>query len=254
MTFMALLLAGCVPPGGPGGVPGAFAPPNLGGRVLTVAVLPDYLPFSRVDPQTGAVSGWDYDLITALAERLHFEPHFVAVPQAELLADMAAGRYDLAGGGVSFTLERAEVLAFTAPYALTKERVVVRADDARTATIAAFRDAATLVVGTVPDTTEYDAAVAYFGIARVRSYTTFAAALDALAAGALDAAIVSDPDLQAGLAQRPGAFQALPGPLAGDVLAYVLPPDSDLEGPLMLGYLALEFEGELTALREKWGL
>ncbi len=248
-----LAAAGCVglllPPR-----PSSLPIPDLHGRVLTVAVVPDYLPFSRVDPDTGEVTGWAYDLICTLAARLNFEPRFVGVPQPELLDDVAAGRYDLAGGGVSFTLERATTLNFTVPYLLTKQRVVVRAADTRAATLSAFRDQIGLMVGTLPGTMEYDAAVAYFGAGRVRSYATFAAALAAVLDGTLDGAVVPDPALQAAEEAVPGSLQALSGPLAGEVLAYVLAPGSDLQVPLQVAYQALQTEGALDALRDKWGM
>ncbi|HVP11336.1 MAG TPA: hypothetical protein VMV94_09155 [Phycisphaerae bacterium] len=41
----------------------ALPVPDLKRRRVTVAVLPDYLRFSRVDPNTGEVTGWDHDLI-----------------------------------------------------------------------------------------------------------------------------------------------------------------------------------------------
>jgi ABC-type amino acid transport substrate-binding protein len=42
--------------------------------------------------------------------------------------------------------------------------------------------------------------------------------------------------------------------LGGDISAYVLPLGSDLSDPLDGAFLQLREEGEVAALRAKWGL
>ncbi len=245
---LGMLAAGCEPPPEP---PPEL--PDLGGRAVTVAVLADYLPYSQIDPQTGAVNGWDYDLVTALASKLNFTPQFVAVDPHNLAADLAAQRYDIAGGGIASTAQRAEQFDFAAAYRLVKQRVAVRAADSRVATIAEFHDDATLRVGTVPGTTTYDTAVAYLGTERVVGFDTYSAALDALVAGEVDGVVLDDIDLSREQ-HRAEAFRTLPGPIAGDVLAYALPKGSDLTAPIQAAFDELMSDGTVADLREKWGL
>jgi ABC-type amino acid transport substrate-binding protein len=228
--------------------------PDLGGRTVTVALLADYPPYSQIDSTTGAVQGFDYDFLTAVAARLDFVPRFVAAEQDALLADVAAGRYDLAGSGISFTLQRAAELDFAAPYKLEKERLAVRAAERRIATIPAFHDAAALRAGATAGTTSCDLAVAFLGKARVTAFVNFEAAMDALAAGSVDGVVLEDTELLQEQEQRPGVFAALPGPIGGTVTAYALPRGSELTAPLNAAFEQLLIEGEVSALREKWGL
>jgi cyclohexadienyl dehydratase len=228
--------------------------PDLGGRELAVAVFANYAPYSQIDPNTGVVQGFDYDFITALAARLDFQPRFVAADPNLLLADLAAGRYDVAGGGIAYTLDRAATLDFAAPYRLEKQRVAVRASEQRITTIAAFHDATALRVGATTGTTSYDTAVAFLGAARVAAFSTYAAALDALATDSLDGVILDETELTQAQTRRPGVFKALPGPVAGNVSAYALPLGSELTTPLNDAFQQLQAEGAVAALREKWGL
>lgn len=227
--------------------------PDLQGRVVKVALLADRLPFSHVDPTTGAASGFDYDFITEMATRLNFTPLFTAGDPNTLLADLTAGRYDLVGGGIAYTLSRATQFDFACPYGLLDRKLAIRAGDSRASTIAAFHDATALRVGTVTGSTAYDMAVAFFGAARVVGYDTYTAAVDALVAGTVDGVVLGYADLLDQQARLPNLLAALPGPLGGDVLAYALPLGSDLTDSLNDAYLQLQSEGEIAALREQWG-
>jgi len=257
LPALAVWLIGCTPP--PSGSSSLLPTPpevlpDLNGRSVKVALLADRLPFSSVDPATGAASGFDYDLITTLAARLNFVPQFVAADPATLLTDLAASRFDVVGGGIAYTLPRAAQFDFTSAYGLVTRRLAVRVGDGRAATIAAFHDATALRVGTVSGTTADDMAVAFLGTARVVGFDTFAAAVDALVAADVDGVVLGDADLQREQARLPGRLVALPGPIGGDVLAYALRKGSDLTDPLDGAFLQLQAEGAIASLREKWGL
>ncbi len=253
---VACALVGCTPQTftAPAPPPPPEVLPDLGGREVTVAVLADYLPYSRIDLDTGSVQGFDYDFLTAMATRLNFVPRFVAAEQSTLLADLAAGRYDVGGSGISFTLERAPRFDFAAPYKLEKERLAVRAAEQRVATIPAFHGAAELRAGATGGTTSYDMALAFLGAARVTAFDSSVAALDALAAGTVDGVVLENAELAREQGRRPGIFTALPGPIGGNISAYALPKGSDLTAPLNGAFEQLLFEGELETLLEKWGL
>jgi ABC-type amino acid transport substrate-binding protein len=257
LPALAIGLVGCAPTVS---VPSDLLPtppaelPDLGGRTVTVGVPADNLPYIRIDPVTGAVEGFDFELITMMAARLNATPQFRATDPATLLADLGAGRLDLAGGGIAYTLARATQFDFTAPYALVKLRLAVRTDENRAATIAAFRERAVLRVGTMRGIRTFELTVDFFGAERVDGFDTISAAVDALVAGAVDGVALDDPDLVREQARLPASLVSLPGPLGGDVAAYALPLGSDLTDPFDGAFLQLQAEGAIAALREKWGL
>lgn len=82
--------------------------------VLRVGMTGDYAPFSLEHDAT--VSGADVDMALALAGSLDVQPRLVRTTWATLMQDYAAGRFDVAMGGISITPERAAQAAFSIPY------------------------------------------------------------------------------------------------------------------------------------------
>lgn len=258
LSLLAVGLIGCPEPGLPD--PHDLLPtppeelPDLAGQVVTVGLPADNLPYSQIDPLTDAVTGFDYELITTMASRLNFTPRFVAVEPATLEDDLAAGRLDVAGGGIAYTVARAARFDFVSPYGLVKLRLAVRQGEARVETIAEFHDAVALRIGTWAGTRTHDLTAAFVGAARVVGFDSTEAAVDALVAGEVDGVALDDPELAREQARLPGTFVALPGLLGGDVAAYALPRGSDLTDALNDAFLQLQAEGEIAALRDEWGL
>ncbi len=80
--------------------------------VLKVCTTGDYRPFTYKDPKTGKYTGLDVDMARDLAKRLEVEAEFVDTTWEDLMPDFLAS-CDLAVGGVSISLERAEKAAFS---------------------------------------------------------------------------------------------------------------------------------------------
>lgn len=81
-------------------------------RVLKVCTTGDYRPFTYKDPKTGEYTGLDVDMARDLAKRLEVEAEFVDTTWKDLMPDFLDS-CDLAVGGVSISLERAEQAAFS---------------------------------------------------------------------------------------------------------------------------------------------
>ncbi|WP_431041571.1 transporter substrate-binding domain-containing protein [Streptomyces sp. P1-3] len=97
--------------------------------VLRVCTTGDYRPFTHRDPATGAYRGIDIDMAADLARSLDAEPAFTATTWARLVDDLAAGRCDIAMGGVSVTLPRARKTYFSEPYLTDGKTPIVRCVD-----------------------------------------------------------------------------------------------------------------------------
>ncbi len=99
-------------------------------RQLRIGLTGDYKPFSIFDPAKGSYSGFDVDLATGLAKALGAEPVFIKTTWSTLMADFKAGKFDLAAGGVSITLERQKVGLFTTPTDIDGKAAIARCADA----------------------------------------------------------------------------------------------------------------------------
>lgn len=96
--------------------------------ILRIGTTGDYAPFSwaapgsqpdgdantQIHPQT--LTGIDIDLAKRLARSLSAEVHFIKTSWPTLMADLAAGHYDIAMSGVSITAARLTTANFSAPY------------------------------------------------------------------------------------------------------------------------------------------
>ena len=73
---------------------------------LRVGLTGDYRPFSIRDPASGAVTGLDVDRAQSLAEGMGVALDIVPTTWGSLSADLQSGRFDIAMGGVTITLNR----------------------------------------------------------------------------------------------------------------------------------------------------
>ncbi|MEU6961507.1 transporter substrate-binding domain-containing protein [Streptomyces chrestomyceticus] len=97
--------------------------------VLRVCTTGDYRPFTHRDPASGAYRGVDVSMARDLARSLDAKPKYVPTTWAKLIDDLAAGRCDIAMGGVSITLPRARKAAFSEPVRRDGKTPIVRCAD-----------------------------------------------------------------------------------------------------------------------------
>jgi cyclohexadienyl dehydratase len=93
-------------------------------HVLRIGMTGDYAPFSV--EEGGALRGADVELALALAAKLQVQPQFVRTSWPALMQDYAAGRFDVAAGGISVTPARTALAAFSIPYHRGGKTPIVR--------------------------------------------------------------------------------------------------------------------------------
>jgi cyclohexadienyl dehydratase len=76
----------------------------------------DYAPFALAPEGKTDWQGFDVDLLRGFAARHHLTAVFVRTSWKTLAADLARGSFDIAGGGISVTPERARIGLFSEPY------------------------------------------------------------------------------------------------------------------------------------------
>jgi polar amino acid transport system substrate-binding protein len=93
--------------------------------VLTVGSDASYLPQEYVDPTTRRITGFDIDLIDALAQRAHLQVRVVQDNFPQLISDLLAKRFDVVISAIGITPELTKEVNFI-PYFVGGESLMVR--------------------------------------------------------------------------------------------------------------------------------
>lgn len=225
--------------------------PDLGGQTITVAVENAYLPFNYIDPSTGEPAGWDYDALGEICSRLNCTPEFEATGWEGMIIAVSEGQFDLAADGITITEERAQQVDFSDGYISVEQRLLTRLDEDRFATLEEF-EAGDFVVGTQTGTTNFETASAAYGEDRIVAFSDFPLAIQALIAGDVDAVIIDDTAGVGYQGENADQLKLLDGSLASDELGFVFPKGSELVSPFNAALAAMEADGTMDALAEKF--
>lgn len=247
-AVLALLVAACGDDtGGGGGGDGS----DLDGRTVTIGVENAYLPFNFIPEGETEPQGWDYDAWRDICERLNCEPEFVESAWPAVIDQVAAGELDTAADGISITDERKEIVDYSDPYMVVEQKFIKQVGDDRfsSADDVINSDA---VVATQVGTTNFELAVELVGEDRVQAFDQFGLAVQALIAGDVDVVIIDD---QAGLGyigENAGEIETIDDALQSDPLGFIFPKGSELVEPVNEALAAMEEDGTLAELGEKW--
>lgn len=107
--------------------------------VLKVGTEGTYSPFTFHDPASGDLTGYDIDVITAVAEKLGVKPEFSETKWDSIFAGLEAKRFDIIANEVTINDERAAKYDLSDPYSVSVPVVIVPADDAELTTLAGFK-------------------------------------------------------------------------------------------------------------------
>ena len=111
------------------------ADPLQGARLVTPGTLTvcsdiPYAPFEFIVKGNGeGLTGFDVELVRALAERLGLTAEFKATPFDAIIPSLAAGNCDLVASATTITEERRRKVAFTEPYFDADQSLLLRAGD-----------------------------------------------------------------------------------------------------------------------------
>jgi cystine transport system substrate-binding protein len=103
---------------------------------LTVGTEGTYRPFSFHEEGSGELTGYDVEVITAVADQLGVDVEFQETQWDAIFAGLEAGRFDVIANQVSITPERQEAYTFSDPYTVSTGVVVVPQDDTSIGSIA----------------------------------------------------------------------------------------------------------------------
>jgi polar amino acid transport system substrate-binding protein len=155
---------------------------------VTIGTNAEYPPFEFVDDE-GEITGFDVELMAAIAEAAGFDYEFVNTRWDGIFVALASGEFDAVISAATITEEREEMVDFSDPYFNAGQRLAVRADETE---IQGPDDLAGKKVGVQLGTTG-DIWLTDNTEAEVVRYDENTLAFQALANGDVDAAMADGP-------------------------------------------------------------
>ena len=167
----------------------AASPPRAdgeGGPVVRVGTEGTYPPFTYHDPENDELTGYDIEVVEAVAEKAGWQLEFVEAPFDAIFPALDSSRVDVIANQITINPEREARYLFSEPYTYSRGVIVTAAD---TDDITSLDDLDGKV--TAQSETSNWAQVARDAGAEVRSVEGFAQAAELLVQGRVDA-IVND--------------------------------------------------------------
>ena len=134
VTLAALSLTACAAGGTSGSTSGSTSADDSLTKVqkagtLTVGTEGTYRPFSFHENGAGDITGYDVDVVKAVAAKLGVSATFQETQWDGIFAGLEAGRFDAIANQVSITPERSAKYVFSTPYTYSTGVIVVKADN-----------------------------------------------------------------------------------------------------------------------------
>ncbi|MEZ2298881.1 transporter substrate-binding domain-containing protein [Variovorax sp. RCC_210] len=193
--------------------------------VLRICTPGDYKPFS-FQKTDGAFEGIDVDLMTGFSTSLGAKPEWIKTTWANLLPDLAAGKCDIAVGGVSVTTDRQKRAFFSAPYMVNGKTPIARcADVAKYQSVAAIDQPSVRVIFN-PGGSNERFARANFKQARLTLHGENVTIFDEILANRADVFVTEAAEAITQQKLKPGLCAVNPDkPLQYGEMAWMLPRD-----------------------------
>ena len=104
--------------------------------VLRVGTEGTYSPFTYHDPTNNQLTGYDVEVITAVAAKMGLRTEFVEAPFDSIFASLQSDRFDLVANQVTKNAQREATYALSAPYTVSDGVIVTRTDDSSITSLA----------------------------------------------------------------------------------------------------------------------
>ncbi|NPD69213.1 ABC transporter permease subunit [Lichenicola cladoniae] len=208
-------------------------------------------PFVFHDPaDQSKLTGFETDLIQALAKQIGREQVFVQNDWDGLIPGLQRGLYDVVIDGIEITPEHRAAVDFSTPYYRTFEQIAVRKDAVGLDSVDALRGH---VVGTLKDTLSQRLLEKAGGIS-LRSYTDETNAYSDLVNGRLDAVMLDAP-IALYYAVPDPRLKLVGAPIGGLSYGIALAKGRDvLRAQLDAGLEAMRRDGELRRILARWNM
>ena len=254
----ALVLAGGCSKKDAGAKAGAAAAglPDLKGRTIVAVTENAYTPLNFVDPKTGKAVGWEYDAVNEIAKRLGAKVEWKICSWDTMIQAVRDGQFDVGMDGITINQERKAQVDFSAPYMVSQQFMLVRADEKRFKDDKEFAADKKLLVGSQAGTTNFYVAVGMLGgdekTPRIKLFETFGAAVQALLSKDVDTVLMDAASTKGYIGANPNKLKTVGGPLGTEEFGFIFKPGSDLVAPFNAAIESMKKDGSLEALNTKW--
>ncbi|MET1028297.1 MAG: transporter substrate-binding domain-containing protein [Dongiaceae bacterium] len=220
---------------------------------LRVGMPGDYLPFGLRDKTSGKWQGLDVDEVTAMAKAMGVKLEIVQTSWAALMPDLLAGKFDIAAGGVSVSLERQKSAFFSTPILQDGKTPITRCENAAKFAAVADIDKPDIRVITPHGGTNEAFDRANLHNAQIIVFPDNTRIFDELIAGRADVMITDSTETRLQHKLHPELCSVHPDhPFNFSEKAYLLPRDLALQ-EWVDQFLQLQMQsGELTAAIHHW--
>lgn len=218
---------------------------------LVVLVDATFRPMEFKD-EKGAIVGFDVDLANEFAKSLGVTAEFQNVNWDGIFAALAQGKGDVITSSVTITDERKKEMAFSNPYYLAGQVIVVQADNT---TIKGPNDLAGKTVAVQIDTTGQEAAEKITGVKEIRKFDGGAEALLAVEQKKVDATIIDAMVALDYVKEHKATKAADRKPFTTEEIGAAFKKDaSDLVKAFNDFIDAAKKDGRMDKILDKWGL
>lgn len=225
---------------------------DLEGRTISVGSDTTYPPFETVNEQ-GEIVGFDVDVVNAVCEKVNCNAEFQTTAWDGIFPALDAGEFDMVASGVTITEERDRVVDFTIPYFEVDQAIAVRVENEELTLEDFTAEDSDLTLGAQTGTTNAATAEQLVGRDRVRLYDDFNAAIQGLLNGDVDGVAIDDVTADAFVQQNAGELTVnIREVESGDKLGFAVQEGDPLVEALNAGIEAIQADGTLDELIEKW--
>ena len=199
--------------------------------------------------ESGDYTGFEIDLVAAVAERLGREVEIVNIPFNGLFSAVQSGRIDLAVSSITITAERLESVSFAQPY-YDSDQSLTTAAGGPSSLEAMAGEVVGVDTGSTGDmwATEHQAE---YGFGDIRRYEGLAPAMLDLQAGRIDGYISDIPALLYYTKDKPD-LQVVQRIETGEKYSMMFALDAPLATEVNDVLTALKEEGVMADLHETW--
>ena len=232
----------------------AFTTPALADtKVYNVGTEPTFPPFEMLDSTTGKITGFDIDLLKAIAADQGFEVKIHSLGFDGLIPAVLTGKIDLSASGFTITEKRAKVINFSDSYIDAGIGAMKRTDDESIKSIADLKGK---TIGVQIGTSGQKVAEELQAQGKVGTVTVMdnsALAVTDLLKGRIDAVINDIPVNTAYVKQSQGKLIMLPTPLNKEQYGFVVnKKDTELLKQLNQGLKNIRANGTYDKIYDKY--
>lgn len=239
VALAALVAAGC-------GSSSSEETSGGGGEKLTVGSDIPYPPFEQGKP--GNYTGFDVELMEAIGEKIGREVEFQDTSFETIFRDVGQGKFDVVASAATITPEREKEVAFSDPYYLSEQAIVVKEGSE----ITGLADLEGKTVAAQQGTTGLALGKEKANAGELRPYPEGPDAINALKAGTVEAVIIDAPVAQHAIEEEGGIEIAENVPTEEQYGFAVAKDSTELLEEINQGLEEVISDGTYTKIYETW--